>query len=33
MSARSEVYKDWVMSYGKQKIKINSFWKAQKENK
>ena len=30
MSARAIVYKDWVMSYGKQKIKINNFWKTKK---
>ena len=30
MSAREIVYKDWVMTYGKQKIKINNFWKAKK---
>ena len=28
MSAREIAYKDWVMTYGKQKIKINNFWKA-----
>jgi len=28
MSAREIVYKDWVMSYGKQKIKTNNFWKV-----
>jgi len=30
MSARDIVYKDWEMTYGKQKIKINNFWKAKK---
>ena len=30
MSARSIVYKDWEMSYGKQKIKINNFRKTKK---
>ncbi len=30
MSAREIAYKDWVMTYGKQKIKINNFWKAKK---
>ena len=30
MSARNIVYKDWVMTYGKQKIKINHFRKAKK---
>ena len=30
MSAREIIYKDWVMTYGKQKIKINYFWKAKK---
>ena len=30
MSAREIVYKDWVMTYGKQKTKINNFWKAKK---
>jgi len=30
MSARNIVYKDWVMTYGKQKIKINYFGKAKK---
>ncbi len=30
MSAREIVYKDWVMTYGKQKIKINDFWKTKK---
>ena len=30
MSARDIVYKDWEMTYGKQKIKINYFWKAEK---
>ena len=30
MSAREIVYKDWVMTYGKQKIKTNNLWKAKK---
>ena len=30
MSAREIAYKDWVMTYGKQKIKINNLWKAKK---
>ena len=30
MSAREIAYKDWVMTYGKQKIKINNFWEAKK---
>jgi hypothetical protein len=30
MSARNIIYKDWVMSYGKQKIKIINFWKTKK---
>ena len=30
MSARAVVYKDWVMTYGEQKIKINNFWKTKK---
>ncbi len=30
MSAREIAYKDWVMTYGKQKIKINNFWKTKK---
>jgi hypothetical protein len=30
MSARNIVYKDWVMSYGKQKNKTNNFWYSQK---
>ena len=30
MSARDIVYKDWVMTYGKQKIKINYFGKIKK---
>ena len=32
MSARHIVYKDWVMSYGKQKNKTNNFWYSQKIN-
>jgi len=27
MSARNKIYKDWVMTYGKQKNKINNIWK------
>jgi hypothetical protein len=30
MSARNIVYKDWEMSNGKQKNKINYFWKPKK---
>ena len=30
MSARDIVYKEWVMTYGKQKIKINYFGKVKK---
>ena len=30
MSARNIIYKDWVMSYGKQKTKIINFWKTKK---
>ena len=30
MSAREIVYKDWVMTYGEQKIKTNNFWKTKK---
>ena len=30
MSARSIIYKDWGMRNGKQKNKINYFWKPQK---
>jgi hypothetical protein len=32
MSARSIIYKDWVMSYGKQKNKTNNIWHSQKIN-
>jgi hypothetical protein len=30
MSARNIVYKDWVMRYGKQKNKINTFRDCEK---
>jgi hypothetical protein len=30
MSARNIIYKDWVMKYGKQKNKINTYWNCQK---
>ena len=30
MSARDIVYKDWEMTNGEQKIKINNIWKAKK---
>jgi len=30
MSARNKIYKDWVMKYGKQKNKINTFWNCKK---
>ena len=33
MSAREKVYKDWEMRYGKEKIKVNYFWKFKKNNK
>ena len=33
MSARKKIYKDWVMSYGKEKNKINYFWKSQEINR
>jgi len=33
MSARNIVYKDWVMKYGQQKNKINTFWHSQEINK
>ena len=29
MSARNIIYKDWVMKYGQQKNKINTFWYSQ----
>jgi hypothetical protein len=31
MSARDKVYKDWEMTYGKEKTKINYFWKLEKD--
>jgi hypothetical protein len=30
MSARNIIYKDWAMSYGKQKNKINNIWCCKK---
>ena len=33
MSARDKVYKDWEMTYGKEKIKINYFWKLKKDQR
>jgi hypothetical protein len=33
MSAREKIYKDWEMRYGKEKIKVNYFWKFKKNNK
>jgi len=33
MSAREKIYKDWEMSYGKEKIKANCFWKFKKNDK
>jgi hypothetical protein len=33
MSARNIIYKDWVMKYGKQKNKTNTFWHSQKINR
>ena len=30
MSARNKIYKDWVMKYGRQKNKINTYWNCQK---
>jgi len=33
MSAREKIYKDWEMTYGKEKIKVNYFWKFKKNNK
>ena len=33
MSARNKIYKDWEMTYGKEKIKVNYFWKPKKNNK
>ena len=32
MSARNIIYKDWEMSYGKQKNKIKYFWHSQKSD-
>jgi hypothetical protein len=32
MSAREKVYKDWEMSYGKEKIKTKNFWRFKKNN-
>ena len=33
MSAREKIYKDWEMTYGEEKIKVNCFWKFKKNNK
>jgi len=33
MSARDKVYKDWEMTYGKEKTKINYFWKLKKDQR
>jgi hypothetical protein len=33
MSARNIIYKDWVMKYGQQKNKINTFWYSQEINR
>jgi len=33
MSARDKVYKDWEMTYGKEKIKVNYFWKFKKNDR
>jgi len=33
MSAREKIYKDWEMSYGKEKIKVKNFRKFKKNNK
>ena len=33
MSARNKVYKDWEMTYGKEKTKINYFWKFKKDQR
>jgi len=32
MSAREKIYKDWEMIYGKEKAKVNYFWKFKKNN-
>jgi len=32
MSAREKVYKDWEMTYGKEKIKTKNFWRLKKNN-
>jgi len=32
MSAREKIYKDWEMTYGKEKIKVNYFRKLKKNN-
>jgi len=32
MSAREKIYKDWEMKHGKEKIKVNYFWKFKKNN-
>ena len=32
MSAREKVYKDWEMTYGKEKTKIKNFWRFKKDN-
>jgi hypothetical protein len=31
MSARNIAYKDWEMGNGKEKIKVNNFWKFKKD--
>ena len=33
MSAREKIYKDWEMKYGKEKTKIDYYWKFKKNNK
>ena len=33
MSAREKIYKDWEMMYGKEKTKIDYYWKFKKNNK
>ena len=33
MSAREKIYKDWEMRHGKEKIKVNYFWKFKKNHK
>ena len=33
MSARDKVYKNWEMTYGKEKIKVNYFWKFKKNDR